>query len=194
MPVTDQIGRQFTAPHHDLYRAMRAFMADLEGAEKEYREEVVAIRKKLGVPAQYTETFHVERCSLAVQVLAAAAIEAIISLYAVLRFGGHYHDRHFRWDSAASRLSTALEYAGIAVDQDDEMLVLVRRVMEARNRIVHPFSVEFTGDGQATIRSPDRLGPNESAAAARMAVADVDRFLVLLCGLDDANSIFLSIC
>src|SRR5436190_6354753 len=95
-PRTEHDGREFTVPHEDLYRSMRRFLDDLKRAERDYREEVVAIRAKLGVPAVYTETVDVQRYSLAIQVFAAATIEAVISLYAVLIFGGENHDKHFR--------------------------------------------------------------------------------------------------
>ena len=91
-PRDEHVGRTFTAPHDELYRAMRGFLNDLKGAEETYRKEVAQIRAKLQIPVQYTETPDVERYSLAVQVFAAMTIEAAISFYAVLRFGGEHHD------------------------------------------------------------------------------------------------------
>ena len=189
-PRNEHVGRTLTAPHDELYRAMRGFLKDLERAEESYREEVIAIRKKLQVPAEYTETPDVERYSLAIQVFAAMTIEAAISFYAVLRFGGENHDDHFRWGSADNRLRTALSYAGVAFEDDAEILRLVRAVMDARHTIVHPFSAEFRGTEQATIQVPHRPVPDVSAAAARSAIEDVDRFFQLLRQLDESHSRF----
>lgn len=189
-PRDEHVGRTFTAPHDELHRAMRGFLKDLQGAEEAYREEVIAMRKKLQVPAEYTETPEVERYSLAIQVFAAMTIEAAISFYAVLRFGGENHDEHFRWGSADKRLRMAFSHSGVALEDDTEILRIVREVMGARHQIVHPFSAEFLGTEQATIQVPHRPFPDVSAAAARSAVGHVDRFFELLRQLDEAHSRF----
>ena len=189
-PRDEHVGRTFTAPHDELYRAMRGFLNDLKGAEETYRKEVAQIRAKLQIPVQYTETPDVERYSLAVQVFAAMTIEAAISFYAVLRFGGEHHDEHFRWGSPDKRLRTALTHAEVNLENDAEILRVVRTVMDARNEIVHPFSAEFKGTEQATIQVPHRLSPDVSAAAARNAIRHVERFFELLRELDDAHSRF----
>jgi hypothetical protein len=192
-PRSDHVGRELTVPHEGLYRAMRGFLGDLEAAERAYREEVAAIRENMGIPAQYMETTDVERYSLAVQLFAAVTIEAVISFYAVLRFGGGKHDEHFRWDKAHKRLQKALAHAGIPLKDDAEILKVVQSVMEARHRIAHPFTVEYSGSEQATIQQPDRPGPDETAAAAREAVGSVDRFLELLRQLDEPHSHYFTI-
>lgn len=192
-PRHEHVGRDLTIPYQGLYRHMHAFLKDLERAETEYRQEVGAIREKLGVAAFYSETLDVERYSLAVQVFAAFTIEATISFYAVLRFGGENYDKHFAEGGAANRLQRALQHAGVVIEGEAEILRVVRRVMEGRHRIVHPVTVEYSGTEQATIRNPDRPGPDESASAARTAVADVDRFLELLRGADSRHSNFFAI-
>lgn len=192
-PRSDHVGRALTVPHEGLYRAMRSFLADMGASEEAYRREVAAIREKLRVPAQYRETTEVERYSLAVQLFAGVTIEAVISFYVVLRFGGEKHDELFRFGEADERLQMALQQAGAVVPDDTEILTIVRGVMDARHRIAHPFSVEYSGSEQATIQQPDRLGPDESAAAARKAVAAVDRFLELLRQLDQPHSHFFEI-
>jgi hypothetical protein len=145
----EHVGRTFTAPHNELYRAMHGFLKDLAEAEESYRQEVAEIRSKLRIAAEYSETPDVERYSLAIQVFAAMIIEAAISFYAVLRFGGEKHDDHFRWGSADKRLRAALRHAGADLQDDAEILRLVRSVMDGRHTIVHPFSAEFLGDEQA---------------------------------------------
>lgn len=189
-PRDEHVGRTFTAPHDELYRAMRGFLKDLERAEETYREEVIAIREKLKILAEYTETPDVERYSLAIQILAAMTIEAAISFYAVLQFGGENHDDYFRRGSADKRLRTALSYAGVNLEDDAEILRVVRKVRDARNGIVHPFSAEFLGTEQATIQVPHRPFPDVSATAARSAIEHVDRFFELLRQLDEAHSRF----
>jgi len=52
-PRQEHVGRELTIPFDGLYRHMHGFIKDLERAEKEYRQEVEAIREKLGVPAFY---------------------------------------------------------------------------------------------------------------------------------------------
>lgn len=189
-PRDHHVGRTFTAPHNEIGRAMRGFLKDLEEAEETYRKEVVEIRTNLQLPAQYIETPDVERYSLAIQVFAAMTIEAAISSYAVLRFGGENHDEHFRWGSAHERLRTALSHAGLDLEDDAEILRIVQDVMDARHKIVHPFSAEFLGSEQATIQVPRRPFPDVSAAAARSAIRCVDRFLELLRQHDESHSRF----
>jgi hypothetical protein len=187
-PRHDHVGRELSIPHEGLYRATRLFLEDLQSAEDSYRQEVLAIREKLGVPAVYRETDHVQRFSMAVQVFAAMTMEAVISFYAVLRFGGEKHDEHFRWDPALKRLQKALKHAGVQLDDEAEILELVRSVMEGRHRIVHAFTVEYSGSEQATIQQPDRQGPDETAAAARRAMEGLDRFLALLREVDPVHA------
>ena len=127
------------------------------------------------------------------QAFAAFTIEALVSFYAVLRFGGENYDKHFTDGGAANRLQRTLHQAGIEVADDAEILCVVRRVMKGRHPIVHPFAVEYSGTDQATIQSPDRPGPDESAAAARKAIADVDRFLELLREVDPPHGHFFVI-
>ena len=192
-PRHEHVGRELTIPYDGLYRHMRSFLKDLERAEEEYREEVKAIREKLRVPAFYQETRDVERYSLAVQVFAAFTIEALISFYAVLRFGGENYEKHFADGGAPNRLQRALQQAKIMIADDAEIIAVVRRVMNGRHPIVHPFTVEYSGTEQATIQAPDRPGPDETAAAATKAAADVDRFLALLREADPPHSHFFII-
>jgi hypothetical protein len=178
------VGRTFLVPHEELYNVMKRFERDMKRAESDYHEEVAAIRSKLGVPAVYSETVDVERYSLAVQVFAAATMEATISFYAVLRFGGEKHDDYFRWDSAHKRLESIFSHAGIEASGKQEILDIVRRVFQQRHRIVHPYSGEMVKVGDDTKQIPDRPFPDESAAAARRTVKDLERFFQLLHDLD----------
>jgi hypothetical protein len=118
----------------------------------------------------------------------------VISLYAVLKFGGDKHDDHFRWGEADKRLEKAFRFAGIQVADDAEILTLVRTIMEARHPIAHPFSAEYYGSEQASIRAPDRPWPDDTAAGARQAIANVDRFLELLRTADEPESNTFTIC
>ena len=189
-PRSDHTGRTLAVSHEQLYRAMRRFLTDLSRAEDEYRVEVSATRDKLGIAAEYEETPDVHRYSFAVQVFAAMTIEAAISFYAVLRFGGEHHDKHFRWDASEKRLASAFRFAGLPLADDAQILTVVNRVMKARHAIVHPFSTEYLGDEQATISAPDRPEPDESAAAARDIAADVDTFFALLRDTDKEHAHF----
>lgn len=191
-PRSDHVGRQLTVPHESLYRAMRGFFDDMKAAEEAYRQEVKAQREKLHIPAVYRETPAVERYSLAVQLFAALTVEAAVSHYAVLRFGGEHHDELFRFGEADERLQMALRQTGAVVPDGAEILEVVRSVMDARHRIAHPFSTEYLGSEQATIQQPDRPGPDESGAAARKAVASVDRFLELLRAADPHHDHFFT--
>ena len=193
-PRSDRVGRELATLHERLYRAMRGFLNDLERAEHEYRLEIAAQRAKFGVDARYTETTDVQRYSLAIQLFAALTTEAVISLYAVLKFGGDKHDDHFRWGEADKRLQKAFQFAGITVAGDAEIFTLVRTIMEARHAIAHPFSAEYFGSEQASVRAPDRPWPDDSAAGARQAVVNVDRFLELLRSADEPESITFTIC
>jgi hypothetical protein len=191
--MDDHKGREISVPHAGLYRAMRRFLDDLTIAEAEHRHELNAMREKMGVAAEFIETPEIERLSWAVQIFAAMTIEALISFYAVLRFGGEHHDAHFRWESPDKRLRKALRHAGVELDEDTEILMVVRDIMEARHAIAHPFSAEYKGSEQAAIQLPRRRGPDGSTSAARMAVAGVDRFLRLLSEHDSSHGHFFAI-
>lgn len=187
---TEHVGRQLSAAHHEYDWSMRAFLADLGRAEKWQVENIAELRAKLGVAAEYSETRDIERFSLAVQVFAAIAIESAISFYAVLRFGGEHHDDHFRWPPAVERLRKALpgvEENGTVVA---ELCELVERVMKNRHRIMHPVVPEYSGPDVPTLQQPDRPFPNTSAAAAREAAAEVDRFYSLMRDADPAHAHF----
>jgi hypothetical protein len=186
----DLVGRAFAAPQDDLNRAMRRFLRDMKQAEDEYRTEVAAQRETLKVPAEYSDTPDVERYSLAVQIFAAMTIEAGISFYAVMRFGGDPHDDHFRWGSMETRLKEALRHAHIEIADDNEIIEVLHRRKVARDRIVHPFSAEYD-EPTSSDRKPDRAWPDCSAAEAHRAVADVDRFFALLRDLDASTSFML---
>ena len=87
LPRTIPKGVGFGSSHAELFRATQQFLRDVERAEHEGREEADAIQKKFGIPAPYRPTVHVERYSVAVQVFAAMTLEAVIDMYAVVRFG-----------------------------------------------------------------------------------------------------------
>ena len=192
-PRHDRVDRQVATAHERLYHAMRAFLKDLERAEREYHAEVAAQREELGIDARYTETRDVERYSLAIQLFAGATIEAVVSLYAVLKFGGDKHDDHFRWGEADKRLKRAFHLAGIQVDDDAEILKLIRAVTAGRHPIAHPFAAEYFGPEQASIELPPRRWMDESAAAGRQAIAHVDRIMELLRELDEPESLTFTI-
>jgi hypothetical protein len=184
IPHEDLVGRALTIPFQGPYRATRGFLKDLTKAEAAYREEIVEIRSKLNVDAEYHDTPDVQRLSLAVQTFAALTIEAAVSFYAVMRFGGDNHGEHFRWGQVVDHLARICHHCGVPLASDSELLKLVRELMEARHRIVHPFSAEFSGTRKASIQSPARVFPDDSAAAAREAVANLDRAFGLLQQLD----------
>lgn len=192
LPSGGHVGRNITIPYSALYRAMRGFLSDLERAEAKYRGEIAAIRTKLGVDAVYVETPEVERYSSAVQLFAAMTVDALISFYAVLRFGGAHHDDQFRWPRVDKRLRKALDTIGVQLADDAEILVLIRDLKDARDRIAHPHSYELLGSEQAAIQLPHRPGPDDSASAARRAVAAVDRIFALIRELDPDHAHFLT--
>jgi hypothetical protein len=192
IPADRHVGLQITIPYGDLYRAMCGFLGDLDRAEADYRVEVSALRAKLGVAASYLETPEVERYSLAVQLFAAMTVDALVSFFVILRFGGAHHDDHSRWPPTDQRLRKALDHVGVPISDDAEVLGLIRKLMEARHRIAHPHSVELLGSEQAAIEIPDRRGPDYTAVAAREAVAIVNRVFEILRDLDPDHAHFLT--
>jgi hypothetical protein len=178
------VGRALTIPFQGLYRATRGFLDDLRKAEASCQEEIAEIRSRLNLEAEYYEAPDIERLSLAVQVFAAVTVEAAVSFYAVMRFGGDNHDEHFRWGQLDDRLKRICQHCGISLASDSELLKLIRELMDARHRIVHPFTAEFSGPRDASIQSPARAFADESAAAAREAVDKLDRVFELLRQLD----------
>src|SRR5260221_3048498 len=118
------------------------------------REEVVPHRSKMGVTANYRDTPDVERHSLAIHIFPAMTVEAGISYYAVMRFGGELHRDHFRSGSAVGRLKRALTHAVISYQDDAELFFVIARRKAARDFIIHQFTAEYAGLTQDS-RMPD---------------------------------------
>lgn len=183
-------GISFGSYHSPLFRATREFMKDVERAEQEVRDEVVRLRERLSMPAEFRPDIHVERYSMAVQVLAAMTIEAAVDIYAVVRFGEvaarstwkRYHPR-----GIAGKLVEMLQAAtGASPEAAAEILQIVDRIAKARNAFVHPKSDETLYDNQGNpLRTrQEHLLPMTDGTAARDTYDDLLRFFELLHELD----------
>src|SRR6266540_3112109 len=115
-------GVSFGTYHEALFRAVREFLADVKRAEREAHEEVENIRKKLGIPAVYQPDIHVERYSMAVQVLVAMTMEGAIDMYGVVKFGEEDARKTWKWfhnKGPGGKLQEMIKAAkGIDLDDD----------------------------------------------------------------------------
>ncbi len=171
---------------------MRGFLFDVERAEAEYRQEVEAIKAKLGVHATYSDTPAVMRYSAATQLFAAITVDALISLYVVLKYGGENHDKVLRMGSTEKRLKAVFAGVGKVLPEDAEIFRLLRDIATSRHRIAHPHSAEYVQGRAGKSPQPDRPWSDDSGAAAREAVQRVDRVIQLLMSLDEECAVFFS--
>jgi len=190
-------GVSFGTYHEALFRAVREFLADVKRAEREAHEEVENIRKKLGIPAVYQPDIHVERYSMAVQVLVAMTLEGAIDLYGVVKFGEGDDCKTWKWfhnKGPGGKLQEMIKAAkGIDLDDDAEILQIVKKVFKARNAFVHPKSDEtvFDDAGNPLRVRTEHLFPGQDGNHARAAYEDLSRFLRLLHDIDPDVGVFI---
>jgi hypothetical protein len=189
MPRSVPIGVGFGSRHSSIYMATRTLLEDVQRAEQEAFENVEETRRILKVDAVYRPTIKVQTYSAAVQVFAAMTAEAAIDMYAVMRFGEANIRNRFSPGGIVRRLKQLLQ-AGTGADLDDhaEILVLLRRLVEARNALVHPKSDEvlYSDSGEQLTHSVEPFFPGVDGDAARDAFRNLNEFYRIINTLDPA--------
>jgi hypothetical protein len=108
---------------------------------------------------------------------AALEVEATLNFQGVVRLGQRYFDENLERSRPAQKLAGILAITTRQMLQDkDEIIKVVIRVFEARNKIAHPKTKSY--DGSKPIPNDD-----PTIATARQSVADMKRFLDLFRGL-----------
>lgn len=141
------------------------------------------------VPASLWET---KLYATAVTLFAAAAVEAALNAYGLMRFGAEQFESHFAYAGPVKRLRSLLQYGPrLTLADDDPLLQAVTRLSRRRNTLVHQRAFESTvEDGvfrtpEAAWQVPDKI------ADADESLADMKIFFDRFPGLDPETATFL---
>ncbi len=118
--------------------------------------------------------------SAAVQVYCAMAIEALLNFYGVSRLGEDFYKGNLEKSSMEPKLEMLLALCdGIFLSKDAELLVLLRRLSQKRNQLVHPRSRESSLNQVEPATWPDDVRKE-----AEFATNDMEQFFGLFSALN----------
>jgi hypothetical protein len=169
----------WTSPHVRHRRAARYLLADLrallrEADERRAKASSPAEARLIGRIDELGERIHT--LAEGVELFAAMAVEAILNLYGVVALGEKYYKRHLeRLNPGKKVAALLLGCEGVIVGDDSEILLLVERIYNRRNRLVHPKSHEMMTPEQEA-----RIEMAKIPDDAEVTVRDMERFFELL--------------
>lgn len=181
----------FGVPQIELYRACQRLFQDGQRAEIQERAEHAHLVTRLGFQFDYAPSSEVEVYSSAVHIFAAITAEAVLNVYAVVRYGEAHFDRNFRYGNPVKRLRDILHYLPhIDLGDTSEIVIICRRLFDVRDELVHAKSSEDRFDEEGK-----RILPKEvlhiSQETAAIALSDLERFIRLMISFDAEISPFL---
>jgi hypothetical protein len=113
-----------------------------------------------------------DRTADVVQIYCAMAVEGYLNFYGVLRLGQRIFDEHFERLSLVPKLQRTLMFCDhVVLETNDQLLILLRRISERRNGLVHPKTREV-GSDPSSFEPTSRTLPD----VAQSAVADMESF------------------
>jgi hypothetical protein len=163
--------------YQSLVRDALDSLAELEVVTEEVKRKwPLPLGETIREPEQYPEIRKLagarDRLSIMTLMFSAMAVEGFLNYYGVLRIGETNYVRHFERLSIAGKLSLLLLVCdGIAIREDDTLLVSLRALTTVRNALVHPKAKEMEGYVPAEHRN-GRPVPD----AARDAVRNMKKF------------------
>jgi hypothetical protein len=113
-----------------------------------------------------------DRTADAVQIYCAMAVEGYLNFYGVLRLGQTIFDEHFERLGIVPKLQRLLMVCDqLVIESSDELVVVLKRIAERRNSLVHPKTREVGAD-------PSSFSPTSKMLpdVPREAVADMEAF------------------
>jgi hypothetical protein len=127
-------------------------------------------------PAQYPEIANLARSqsqtSDTTRIYASMAVEGYLNFYGVLRLGQQVFDDHFERMGLVPKLRVLLLVCDqLNVATNDPLVLLLEKVAQSRNSLVHPKTKEVVGD-PATAKRTSLPMPE----TARLAVANMEAF------------------
>ncbi len=122
--------------------------------------------------------------SRAIQVFALLAVEAFLNEYGYLRLGQAVFEQKYEALGIAKKLTNTLSDVLGSFDGTSEIVAVIRKLGERRNRLVHP-RPELTAqtEGGATVQTTGRV-PSADPGSAEAAVQEMERFFELFVKLD----------
>lgn len=127
-------------------------------------------------PAQYPEITKLakkrDQSSDTARIYAAMAVEGYLNFYGVLRLGQQVFDDHFERMGLVPKLLVLLLVCDqLNVARNDPLVLLLDKVAQSRNLLVHPKATEVVGDPATCQRLSFSI-----PAAAEQAVANMELF------------------
>lgn len=178
----------YDTPHVQTLRGARYVLFDLRRLTAAAHERAAAAG---GGPdalaiASLQDALERQALSEAVQVLSAMACEGAINLFGMLLVGeDEFYSKAERWRSDVKVSELVLLARGEPLQDNDRLLLIIRRLQSARNAFVHPKPKE--GERAVHYEFPPDL---ESAEAAFTLASE---FIVLLGAVNTRYSGMLSI-
>jgi hypothetical protein len=183
----------FGVPQIELHRACRRLLENAIAAEVAGQQEHANLVASLGFDFGYTPNWEVEMYASAVHIFAAITAEAIMNVYAVVRFGESHFNRCFRYGNPVLRLRSILHYLPqIDLSDGSEIVLICRRLFDVRDELVHAKSTEDRRDAEGKRILPQPF-PEISKETAAKAVSDLERFIQLMMSFDSEVSLFLEV-
>lgn len=137
--------------------------------------------------------WNVKLYATAVTMFAAAAVEAAINQYGLMRFGAEQFEQHLAYDGPVKRLRRLLKCSCDLDLADDHPLVeALSSLSQRRNRLVHPRAHETAVDKQSVFRTPDAAWESPTHVSdADASIHDMNQFFNLFPNADPETATFL---
>ena len=127
-------------------------LAELEHLCEEVRNQwPIKARESIQTPALYPEVAKLakrrDQASDATRVYAAMAVEGFLNFYGVVRLGQQAFDDHFERLGLVPKLRCLLLLCDqLNCPRNDPLVLLLDKVAQSRNALVHPKATEVVGD------------------------------------------------
>jgi hypothetical protein len=128
---------------HELLSELEALCAELKIKYPPKKDTTIQNEKEY--PTEYIKLLHLrDRTSDSVRLYAAMSVEGFLNFYGVLRLGQKVFDEHFERLGLIPKLKSLLLLCdALKVDEKDSLVVLLIKIAESRNNLVHPKTKEI---------------------------------------------------
>jgi hypothetical protein len=116
------------------------------------------ITNELGHAELWKSAEHRNRTSNEVRIYAAMAIEGFLNFYGVVRLGQKVYDDHFERLALVPKLRSLLLICDkLDMPKNDSLVLLLDKVAQSRNALVHPKAKEVVGEPSSHVRTSTKL-------------------------------------
>ena len=152
----DRKGISFSPYFHSAVRFYEYVLQaekELKTKEDEIREELSGYSIDRAEVIIFSETrkelSRLDDFSKATQIFCCMAIESFLNLYGVNYLGEDFYKRNLEKLSAGQKLEALIAISThLALEKDDEICKIVRRMFDQRNRLVHPKAKQILADSE----------------------------------------------